>query len=618
MNPLADTPLVTREDFQTAVVDLYEPLRPHFSHGQSRVKPDPRGAWHGETSAGMEGFARPLWGIAPLHAGGGAFDDWDRYRTGLVNGTDPDHPEYWGQAGDYSQKHVELAAVGVTLAMASEEVWDPLVESERANLVRYLHQLYDADLHGCNWLYWRVLVTLGLRSVGAEHDWNAAQETMDRLESYYRDDGWYADGPDGCRDHYIAWAMHVYGLIYAEMAGDEDPERADRLRRRAREFATEYRHWFADDGAGLPFGRSLTYRFAQASFWGALAYAGVEALPWGAIRGLWARNVRWWADQPAFTGDGLLSIGYRYPTLKPSEPYNSPGSPYWAMKAFLPLALSEDHPFWQADEASFGDAPTETVQRQPEMVVCRDRAADHHYALVAGQNSHYGEKYTKFAYSTDFGFSVRSRAPGLDGAGHDSALALTEDGRTYRIRREVSETVVEGDTLYSRWEPWSDVTVDTWLAPDSPWHVRVHRISTERALESAEGGFPMDRRGEADDPDVVDEPTDEGSALARYPRGTSGVRDLRTSREGEIAGQDPNTNVVAPRTVVPTLVDEHDPGTHWLVTAATAATTGGEAAWNSPPTLERIDGIPTVTDRDGEIVLRCDKEAPGPLGEVPR
>jgi len=615
MNPLADNPLRTRSEFRDAVVDLYEPLRPHFSPGRARVAPDPRGAAQSETEAEMEGFARPLWGLAALEAGGGEFGDWERYRTGLANGTDPDHPEYWGPAGDRSQKHVELAPIGFALALAGDRLWDPLDDEARSNVTRYLRQVEEAALYDCNWLYWRVLVALGLRAVGADHDPAGAEAAMDRLESFYLSDGWYADGPDGCRDHYVAWELHADGLLYAALAADADPERAARLRDRAREFAPAYRHWFADEGQGLPMGRSLTYRFAQASFWGALAFAGVEALPWGEIRGLWARNIRWWARQPIFTGDGVLSVGYRYPTLKTSEPYNSPGSPYWGMKAFLPLALPADHPFWRAEEEPFGDAPTETVQPGANVVVCRDRDAGHHYALTAGQDSHYAEKYGKFAYSTDFGFSVRSRAAGLAGAGVDSALALSEDGRSYRVRSDISRTEVDGDTLYSRWHPWDDVTVDTWIAPATPWHVRVHRIDTDRALRSAEGGFPIDRSGE-DAEGAVERETGDGSAVVRYPGGVSGVRGLRDRRTGEVVHQDPNTNVVAARTVVPTVTADHDPGTEWLVTAATAATTDGDAAWERSPELEWPGGVPILADADGDPVLRCDADAPGPLDEV--
>ncbi|MFB6139156.1 MAG: hypothetical protein ABEJ26_01820 [Halosimplex sp.] len=249
-------------------------------------------------------------------------------------------------------------------------------------------------------------------------------------------------------------------------------------------------------------------------------------------------------------------------------------------------------------------------------MVCRDRDADHHYALAGGQNSHYAEKYGKFAYSTDVGFTVRSRAPGLAGAGVDGALALSEDGRSFRVRTGVDRTEVDGDTLYSRWHPWDDVTVDSWVAPASPWHVRVHRIDADRPLESAEGGFPMDRSGE-DDANAVEHVTDGGNAVVRYPSGVSGVRGLRERRTGEVVEQDPNANVVAPRTVVPTLRADFEPGTHWLAAAVTAATADGDAAWGRPPALESDGAVTVVADADGEPVLRCDADAPGPLDAAP-
>lgn len=618
MNPLADQPLESRSDFQQAVVKLYDPLRDHFSPGQARVNPGETGAHFPDVAADVEGFSRPLWGLAPLAAGGGEFDDWERYREGIANGTDPDHPEYWGQSGDYDQKHVEMAAVGVALALAPEHLWEPLDESTRENLVRTLNQVNDRSLHDCNWLFFRVLANLGLREVGADHDWSQTQETLDRLESFYVENGWYADGPEGERpcDYYIPWAMHTYGLIYAAVAGDEDPERAARFRDRAREFAEQHKHWFRADGAGLPYGRSLTYRYAQSAFWGALAFADVEALPWGEIRGLWARNVRWWADQPVFTADGVLTIGYRYPSLKMSEGYNSPSSPYWAMKAFLPLAVSRDHPFWQADEEPLTGTVPRTVQPEPKMIICRDEEAGHHYALTTGQNSQFLEKYTKSAYSTEFGFSVRSRARGLRGAGHDGTIALSEDGEDYRIRLSVEDATVDGTTLYSRWEAWDDVTVDTWVAPASPWHVRVHRLDTGRRLYSGEGGFPLDRSGD-DDPDAVERLAEDGSSLVTYPAGSSGIRDLSGERSARAVDQDPNTNVVNPRTVVPTLTGEHEPGVHWLVSAVTAARSEHENGWANPPQLDADGDVAVISDESGTPILRCDADSPGPLGNFP-
>ena len=612
MNEFSENPLDTRADVQRAVRQLVAPLENHRSPGGARVKPSAEGAWFPDTAADLEGFARPLWGLVPLSAGGGEFDGWDRIREGLRNGTDPDHPEYWGPAGDHSQKHVETAAIGFGLALVPEKLWEPLEPATKDRVAAYLRQVDDASLHDCNWLFFRTLVHLGLEAVGEDYDRDLARETLDRLESFATADGWYADGPpaESARDYYVPWAMHAYGLIYATLADDADSERADRFRERAADFAPHFRHWFRADGAALPYGRSLTYRFAQTAFWGALAFADVEALPWGELKGLWLRNLRWWADQPIFTDGGVLSVGYRYPTLKPSEPYNSPSSPYWALKAFLPLALEADHPFWEADPEPLADLPDRVVQSEPELIVCRDRTADHHYALAAGRTTLYREKYTKFAYSSEFGFGVRGRRPGLEGAGHDSALALSEDGRAYRIRESVDETAVRDGVLRSRWSPWDDVRVDTWLAPASasPWHVRVHRLETQRPLRTAEGGFALPK-GEDDRPDRHESQTGDGSARCRTPGGTSGIRDLRGDREGEAPDQEPNTNVCHPRTTVPTLVGEYESGTHWLVAAVAAARDGGDDRWGRPPRLESLDPL-VVADADGAELLRLRRERP--------
>lgn len=89
----------------------------------------------------------------------------------------------------------------------------------------------------------------------------------------------------------------------------------------------------SNSGRAIPFGRSMIYRFAMSSFWGALAFADVELpapLTWGVIKGLQLRNVRYWAKQAgAYNSDGTLTIGFCYPNHNLTENYNSPGSPYW-------------------------------------------------------------------------------------------------------------------------------------------------------------------------------------------------------------------------------------------------------------------------------------------------
>ena len=116
-NPLAGNPLLTKDDVRRAVVDLIEPIVTHLSPGGARVRLGTFGAHYAPRVAELEGYARPLWGIVPLVAGGGTFDHWDRWVAGLAHGTDPESAEYWGPCtDDIDQRMVEMAAIGFALA----------------------------------------------------------------------------------------------------------------------------------------------------------------------------------------------------------------------------------------------------------------------------------------------------------------------------------------------------------------------------------------------------------------------------------------------------------------------------------------------------------------------
>jgi hypothetical protein len=582
-----NSPLSSRADVQDAVRALWTPVAARLSAGGARARLGHTGAHFPDAAAELEGFARPLWGLVPFAAGGGEVD-WEPVLRGLAAGSDPEHPEFWGWAGDKDQRLVEMAAIGLALALVPERLWDPLPGGARDNLARWLSRINDAAMPDNNWLFFRVLVNEWLAKVGAAgHDPAAETAALDRLESFYLGDGWYGDGPGDRADYYVPWALHFYGLIYARLAADRDPARAQRFIDRAETFAPDFAHWFAGDGAAIPYGRSLTYRFAQGAFWGALAFADIEALPWGQVKGIVLRHLRWWADRPIADPGGVLTIGYGYPNLLMSEAYNSPGSPYWALKAFLPLALPDTHPFWRAEEEPLPRLDAVRAQPHPGMLLCRNASDGHVFALANGQNGlgfrHGAEKYAKFGYSAAFGFSVPAGDRGLAQRAADSALALSDDEVHWRVREAPAEARLTGGVLWSRWNPWPDVEVETWLLPWLPWHVRVHRVQTGRALWSAEGGWASDRTDSAGRAGA-------GWACATHPAGGSGVRDLTGERLGEIVWADPNTNLLYARTVIPTLRAHHGPGEHWLWCAVLGATAheAFDAAWDNHPPRDQV------------------------------
>ncbi|MGL6217099.1 MAG: DUF2264 domain-containing protein [Lacrimispora sphenoides] len=100
---------------------------------------------------------------------------------------------------------------------------------------------------------------------------------------------------------------------------------------RAFSFTREFLYWFAEAGSALAYGRSLTYRMAQISFFSMCVANELEVLPLPVMKGLIARNLQFWMKQPIFDNAGILTIGYGYSNLLMSEQYNAPGSPYWCM-----------------------------------------------------------------------------------------------------------------------------------------------------------------------------------------------------------------------------------------------------------------------------------------------
>jgi hypothetical protein len=585
-NPLAGNPLTTRAEVQQAARDCYTPLLAHLSPGGARARLGPAGATSDPAAADLEGFARPLWGLAALSAGGGQFDHWDRIRQGVDAGTDPDHPEYWGPVVDHDQRIVEAAAVGAALLLAPDQLWDPLEEATRRRLVAWLSAVDRCAIRQTNWLFFRVLVDLGLARVGAGFDARAHDEALDGIDALYRGDGWYRDGVQGTYDWYGAFAFHTYGLLYAA-SGLGQPRRVEQFTRRAARFAVDLQHWFGPDGAALAFGRSMTYRFAQSAFWGALALADVEALPWGQVKGLYLRNLRHWSGRPITDRDGVLSIGYGYGNPRLAEDYSSPGSPYWAMKAFLALAVGPDHPFWQAEEMAQAPAPRPVVQAAPGFVLSRDD--EQVLAVGSGQPvaawlTGGAAKYQRLAYSSRFGFSLDVVRSGSGGAG-DSTLWLVDGEGDQRERGTPEDVEVVGELIASRWRPWPDVVVDTVVWGQAPWHGRAHRIRTGRRLTTREFGFALGLDPDPAGGDTHLDHVTEDSALVTSPRGRSGLRVHQGRRQPQVRSGSPNSNLEWPATRVPVLTSTLGTGTHDLICLVLGSGPLGLDAWDHPPAV---------------------------------
>ncbi|MGL5136987.1 MAG: DUF2264 domain-containing protein, partial [Beijerinckiaceae bacterium] len=122
--PLAGNPFLARADLANAVRTLTRPALAHLSPGGARLRLSSQSVRYSESASEMEGMARLLWGLAPLAAGGGEAPGLDRLICGIAHGCDPRHPEYWGEVVDGDQRLVEMAALGLTLALLKDRVWN--------------------------------------------------------------------------------------------------------------------------------------------------------------------------------------------------------------------------------------------------------------------------------------------------------------------------------------------------------------------------------------------------------------------------------------------------------------------------------------------------------------
>lgn len=590
---IQDNPLQTKADLRLALKQLIDPLQPYYSEGRARLCLGAGAAGYPDSTAEMEGFLRVLWGVVPLLAGGGNHELWDTCLQGIINGTNPEHSEYWGEAQDYDQRLVEMAVLGMGLLLMPEQLWEPLNASEKQRLYDWMNQINTHPVYDCNWLFFPILVNLGFRAVGLPYDKERMEINLQRIDNFDIGEGWYSDGIGGHSDYYVPFALHYYGLVYAKVMEAEDPIRSRRFKEKAALFAQDFICWFDSEGAALPYGRSLTYRFSQSAFWSALVFADVDVYPLGVVKGIVMRNLRWWFRQPIFHPNGVLSIGYAYPNIIMAENYNSSGSPYWALKSFLLLALPDEHPFWEAEELPLPAAlPDCSVQHPAHLVVCRAQASGHVVAFNTGhlstnEHTHTSAKYEKFAYSTAFGFSVPRAEWGLAQGAYDSMLALSEGDNLFRVRRQNEEFRIDGQILFSRWKPWFDVEVRTWLIPGLPWHIRLHRVTTKRKLVASEGGFAVKRDEEL----YVDQ--EALSLRAVSSRGVSGICGIHGFAETEAVFPHANTNLLHPRTVIPTLKAELSVGTHWLVSAIYADARATYA--NSKDSLQEwVKSMPSI------------------------
>jgi len=311
---------------------------------------------NGKDSDAFESFARLAPMVATWLASGRApvIDDLhgktlDLRRlvhNGIVNGTDPNAPSYWGRISDLNQRIVEAADIARTLWIVRRlHIFSP---AEIAQACAWLRQVNGRKLPDNNWHLFPVLINEVLESLGQPADQAAIDTNFHRFLQFYRGDGWFSDGPASDFDFYNAWAIQ-YELFWLRQIspGFGGAKVADAMRA----FVARYPYLIGPQGIPI-MGRSVCYRMAApAPLIAGAVTGGPRAAP-TVDPGLARRSLdavwRYFVARGA-VADGIPTQGYCSTDLRILDNYSGPASCLWALRSLVLAFMAPPRaPLWTA------------------------------------------------------------------------------------------------------------------------------------------------------------------------------------------------------------------------------------------------------------------------------
>jgi hypothetical protein len=488
---------------------LVRPLAKLMEDGGTGLSIEGPASNHDVVADRLESFARPCllashWLQAkPVQVENGVdrgcVAEW--FRRGLVIGTDPEHPEYWGPAANCHQNIVEMGALVLALEIARPWLWNPLSHAERARILRWFASARGTALHRNNHMFFGVLALgfLGKEGAGLKTDRTCIGKWMDTLEGMYLGGGWFIDGMNETVDYYNAYAFHYYGLWWSFLYGQEDRGRTERWQGWTRQFLEDYVHFFAASGEPVPFGRSQTYRFAAIAPVALAELVGVSPLPAGMARRLCTRNLSFFLKHRVHQRQGALNLGWVDEFPEMAEAYSSAGSTYWAGKGLAPLLLGPESAFWNDPERPLPSERGDSVRPIPQAgLVVRSVGGEVELynagTAICGGNTYFGAyKWGKLSYRTGVGFEIQSKGGEYP---LDAALSARDKNGNVYGRQSTHVLEVDPDHMACLYALGNKSTrfhlqVETRIWWREAWQLQLHRYRAHEDAELILGSYSL-------------------------------------------------------------------------------------------------------------------------------
>ena len=399
----------------------------------------------------------------------------------IIHGTDPDDPAFWGDPLPNDQ-------VGSAFALGAyinpSVFWEPISKKDKKNILNYLQkQAFNQTYDNNHYLFHMVPVAL-LEKNGLNANREHLTQMFQRLLDWHRGDGWFIDGNNGGFDHYNLWGFHFFFQVLDKFDSKWHDQFGDQVKKESASFFETMPYLFGRDGGPIPWGRSLTYRFAGLSSIGWAELNGNCSLPPGQARRIASGELKYFWDHGCLGENKLLNIGYWGANAAVAESYISPGDPYWATQGLACLLIPEGDPFWsQVEEPIPADGLGGTITLSGAELTIRVSPLDGEARLFpVGQPFTHGRekwqtgiKYDQYSYSSYLGFCVNGEGGPDIGAGRSG---YSFDGKTWHFR-ERAETILVCDRhiidKYSLGQKSIyDIITHTIIGDDGELHVFWH------------------------------------------------------------------------------------------------------------------------------------------------
>lgn len=270
----------------------------------------------------------------------------------IDNATNPSAPDFMN-FNKGKQPLVDAAFLAQGILRAPKQLWEPLPEETKKNVLSALRSSKVITPYNSNWLLFSAMVEVALLKLEGKGDTSVIEHALRQHYRWYKGDGAYGDGENFHWDYYNSFViqpMMVEVLAVMNELGYPKKGIYDTVLKRAIRYAAIQERMISPEGTYPVIGRSLAYRFGAFQSLSQIALLkklSPEIKPQQVRAALYTLVKRQIEAPGTFDSKGWLKIGMYGQQPDIGESYISTGSLYLCSQVFLILGLPATDEFWQ-------------------------------------------------------------------------------------------------------------------------------------------------------------------------------------------------------------------------------------------------------------------------------